>query len=227
MIFCLNCSYLTVFEMGRVVGFAKWWRESAIQRDFVLVCSVVALIATRTVDMTLFYRFNYEYGYFVWYFSALILPFGYLVMTWPVVLWLKYRTTAITPQMTAFPKYRLAIMGLLDTLFNLTSTFPVQHIGGNLSNVLSQTVLPMNMAISYFVLKTRFKWNHYLGALLVIGGVIVKMSPGLTGDSSPAGWIMLYIGSQVFNAASNAYKEVCVSIPTSYSADWPEGCQPE
>ena len=39
-------------------------------------------------------------------------------------------------------------MGLLDTLFNLLSTFPVAKLGGSLTNVLSQSVLPINMVFA-------------------------------------------------------------------------------
>ena len=152
--------------MGRTNGIAVFWQ----QQDSVLVFSVIPLILTRSIDRSLFYRFNFEFGYFVWYFSALILPLGYLVITWPVTWYLMRYTQEITPQMTSFPKWKLAVMGLFDTLYNLTSTFPVQHIGGNLSNVLSQTVLPINMVFGYMFLKMRFRWNHYLGALIAIGG---------------------------------------------------------
>ena len=63
------------------------------------------------------------------------------------MVWWKFwaRPQDITPEMRAFPQYKYAIMALFDTSFNVFSTFPVQHIGGDLSNVLSQAVLPINM----------------------------------------------------------------------------------
>ena len=77
----------------------------------------------------------------------------------PVVVQRLY-SGAITPEMKAFPKWKFAIMGLLDTLFNIFSTFPISKIGGSLTNVLSQTVLPINMIFAFVFLGTRFKNNH-------------------------------------------------------------------
>lgn len=57
--------------------------------------------------------------------------------------------------MRSFPQYKFAIMGLCDTLFNLLSTFPIYHLGSNMSNVLSQSVLPINMLGSMIFLRTR------------------------------------------------------------------------
>ena len=103
----------------------------------------------------------------MWYLSTVILPIAFLVISWPVV-WYKMLFTGaaaappgavaaapphprpgadhIDADMRAFPKYKFAIMALFDALFNLMSTFPIYHLGSNLSNVLSQSVLPVGPA---------------------------------------------------------------------------------
>ena len=124
--------------------------------------------------------------------------------------------------MASFPKYKFALMGLLDTLFNLLSTFPVAKLGGSLTNVLSQSVLPINMVFAYLFLRTRFGNNHYLGAFLVIYGIMIKLMPSLfgtnAGEDSGNGdegvnvvfYTFLLIFSQAFSAASNVYKETAL-----------------
>ena len=72
------------------------------------------------------------------------------------------------------------------------------------------------MIFGFIFLKMRFRWNHYLSALLVIGGVLIKMSPDLADSNAPVGWIMLFVGSQLFNAGSNTYKEVISYIAHIY-----------
>lgn len=141
------------------------------------------------------------------YFSSVILAFP---ISWLVVWYKMYFTDEITPEMRRFPAYKFAIMGLFDTLFNVASTFPVQHLGGDLSNVLSQAVLPINMAASAFFLRVRFKKVHYWGAILVAYGIMVKLSPsiGQAGFSGSLAWIMMMVISQTPSAASNVYKEI-------------------
>lgn len=68
-----------------------------------------------------------------------------------------WRTDDITPEMRNFPLYKFAIMGLFDTLFNLFSTFPIYHLGSDLSNILSQSVLPINMLGSMIFLRARYR----------------------------------------------------------------------
>lgn len=89
--------------------------------------------------------------------STVILPVAFLVISWPVVWYKLYRTNDITPEMRSFPLYKFAIMGLFDTLFNLFSTFPIYHLGSDLSNILSQSVLPINMLGSMIFLRTRYR----------------------------------------------------------------------
>ena len=182
-----------------------------------LTVSLVALVASRSVDQVLFYRLNYAFAFYVFYLGAVILPVAFLVITVPIV-WFKLAfTNDITPAMTSFPKYKFALMGLLDTLFNLLSTFPVAKLGGSLTNVLSQAVLPINMVFAYIFLRTRFGNNHYLGAFLVIYGIMIKLMPQLFGSSDSSGgsnddgagtvfYTFLLIFSQAFSAASNVCK---------------------
>ena len=165
------------------------------------------------------------YEFFVWYLATVILPIAFLVISWPVVWYKLMFTNDITPEMRKFPQRGFAIMGSCDTLFNLLSTVPVPHLGGDLSNVLSQAVLPINMLGSMMFLKTKFQKPHYLGAALVVYGIIVKLSPSFGSPSFTGGfgWIMLMIVAQVPAAASNIYKELglkAANLDVWYANAW-------
>lgn len=202
-------------DTGRTSEIGAWnettdepqgWRRYLSGEYAKLTLALVVLVLARTCDQTLYYRLSEEYRYFVWYFSSVILavPISF------VVVWYKMLCTKdITPEMRRFPQYKFAIMGLFDTSFNVFSTFPIQHLGGDLANVLSQTILPINMIGSYIFLKTRFKKVHYWGALLVIYGIMVKLSDsiGTPAFSGAFGWIVLAVLSNIPSAASNVYKE--------------------
>jgi len=184
------------------------WRTYFTGPNFLLTLSLICLIAARSVDQTLYYRMSFAYADYVWYLSTVVLPIAFLVISWPVV-WYKMRfTDHITPEMKAFPKYKFAIMGLFDTLFNLLSTFPISHLGSDLSNVLSQSVLPINMVGSMIFLRTRYRKVHYVGAILVIYGVCVQLLPDFDNFSAQVFWIAMMVVSQIPAAASNVYKEI-------------------
>jgi len=176
-----------------------------------LALMLVALIFSRSVDQVLFYRISFTFQYYIFYFSSVILPVAFLMITAPVVVYKVFFTNHITPDMRRFPQWKFAILGLLDAVFNILSTFPVQHLGGSMANILSQTVLPFNMFLSFAVLGTRFKQVHYLGAVLVIYGVLVKLMPDIFDDGasqgSNIGWMLLLMGANVFSAGSNVFKE--------------------
>ena len=93
-----------------------------------------------------------EYEKYIWYLSNVILPLAFLVISWPVVWYKMYYTEEITPKMRSFPLYKFAVMGALDTCFNLLSTFPQPHLGGAITNVMNQVVLPFNMVGSILFL---------------------------------------------------------------------------
>ncbi|KAF0703118.1 hypothetical protein AaE_015541 [Aphanomyces astaci] len=120
----------------------------------------------------------------------------------------------ITPEMTSFPHYKFAIMGLFDTLYNLLTAFPTPHIGGNMSNALGQLNLPFNMLLSAILLSTRYKRSHYMGAVLVLYGALVTMIPVFRGETAAnmpdpsMFWILFYIIALLPGVGSNVYKEI-------------------
>jgi hypothetical protein len=49
-----------------------------------LSIAVVALIFTRSVDQTLYYRLAKEYDNYVWFLATVILPIAFLIVLWPI-----------------------------------------------------------------------------------------------------------------------------------------------
>eukprot|EP00753_Platysulcus_tardus_P016082 PLAT5399.4.p1 GENE.PLAT5399.4~~PLAT5399.4.p1 ORF type:complete len:469 (-),score=119.19 PLAT5399.4:17-1300(-) len=187
--------------------------------NLLVTAALLVLILSRAMDQTIFYRLSYQYENYLWYLASVVVPMGFLCISWPIVWWKLVHTDDITPQMRAFPFYKYAIMGLLDTSYNILSTWPVPYLGGPLSNVLSQVVLPFNMLGSLCFLRTKYLKVHYIGAILVIYGVMVKLIPDLFFNKSGrtalcvhdcGGWIVLLILAQVPAAASNVYKEIAL-----------------
>jgi len=73
--------------------------------------------------------------------------------------------------------------------------------------VVSQAILPVNMLFSYLVLHTRYKWSHYLGALLILSGVLVAAHAALTATSTKAYWVIIQMSATIPASISNVVKE--------------------
>lgn len=185
--------------------------------DVRLWLMVLALIFARAIDQVLYYRIAIGMRGYTWYFSAVILPVALLMILAPITFY-RFKQGKVTKSMLAFPQHKIALLGGLDTLYNILSSLPIAAIGGTVANVTSQAVLPFNMLLSWVVLKYRFVPTHYIGAMLVLYGVCVRLVPQFTGSSddesgSASGltflaWMLVMVLSAVPNAASNVAKEV-------------------
>lgn len=189
------------------------WEASDLQ----LFAMVVALVIARAVDQVLYYRIAIGMAGYTWYFSAVILPIGLLMFLAPVTAYRVWASKDITKAMLAFPQRKVAVLAALDTAYNILSSLPIKAVGGTVANVMSQAVLPVNMALSGFVLKYRFKATHYIGAALAVYGVCVRLMPqfmGQDGDSGSAQggtfvvWMLVLVAAALPNAGSNVAKEV-------------------
>ncbi len=186
-------------------------------QDIRLWLMVLALIFARAIDQVLYYRIAIGMKGYTWYFSAFILPVALLLILTPITYY-RYRQGKVTRAMLAFPQRKIALLGGLDTAYNVLSSLPIAAIGGTVANVTSQAVLPFNMLLSWLVLKYRFVPTHYIGAILVLYGVCVRLLPQFTGASEDEagtatgaaflGWMLVMVLSAVPNAASNVAKEV-------------------
>ena len=97
-------------------------------------------------------------------------------------------------------------------------SFAVNYIpSGSLIILLTQSAIPISMAISRPLVKAKYSIQHYLGATIVVAGLVVVLVPQFTGGSSgnPNGesnlqiaiWCMVLILSCIPMTLSSVYKE--------------------
>jgi len=156
----------------------------------------------------------YNYPYFLNLFTTFIyipLSFAYV---WPMMFWGK----AITQEQRAIPWYKFAIMGCLDGIAGMMQSFAVNYIpSGGLIILLTQAAIPISMAISKPLLKAKYNLQHYLGAVIVVIGIVVVLIPTFTskeqsgqGDES-SGTILMWCGVLIVSCVpmtlSSVYKE--------------------
>lgn len=65
--------------------------------------------------------------------------------------------SAITPEQRAIPKFKFAVMGMLDSVAGIMSVFAVNYINNAAMIVLlQQAAIPISMSISRFFLGARY-----------------------------------------------------------------------
>eukprot|EP01104_Vermistella_antarctica_P014709 TRINITY_DN4681_c0_g1_i1.p1 TRINITY_DN4681_c0_g1~~TRINITY_DN4681_c0_g1_i1.p1 ORF type:complete len:417 (-),score=58.49 TRINITY_DN4681_c0_g1_i1:103-1353(-) len=145
----------------------KHLRDGFLGKPIMLFWLVVLVVAS-TADVVFFKVMTnsmMQYPYFV---HQLIL-FVYL----PVFLGITYAFTTYTPEMAAFPKWSLGVMGLLDLGATLLAVFGSNGTPGTVQTLFKQAVLPVSMALSIVFFKARYHWAHYTGALTIVFGILL------------------------------------------------------
>jgi hypothetical protein len=131
-------------------------------------------------------------------------------------------TNNITKEQTEIPKYKFAVMGAYDSLAGIMSTFAVNYISNASTIVLvQQSAIPISMVISRYALNSVYSSAQYLGAAVVLFGIVVVLipqflDPAPIDPNSPAAatspsvqmfWIFILVISCVPMCLSSVYKE--------------------
>lgn len=113
--------------------------------------SLALMVLCRSLDQALYYRLSFNYGVYSWFLAFYVLPLGVVLLSWPMVLWKRKATGAspprprpcsclrarsrrmwpaeITPDMLKFPQSKFVVLGGLDAVFAVLSTWPIYHLG--------------------------------------------------------------------------------------------------
>ncbi len=124
--------------------------------------------------------------------------------------------TAIKPSERAVPTKVFAVMGALDAISSIMQLFAFTYISsGALLVLLLQAAIPVSMVVSKVLLKTTYQSYHHVGALLVIGGLVVSLLPELEkhadgGANNQLVWAGVLIASCIPMALGAVYKEMAL-----------------
>jgi hypothetical protein len=164
-------------------------------------------------------------------FLSQLTTFIYIPVSFAYILPMMRWGSAITPEQRRIPWYKFAIMGCLDSIAGIMQIFAVNFLPGALVILLSQSAIPISMVISRFLLKTAYGRHNYAGAVLVMCGIVIVLSPSFTAhgsdqqDSSTKEliWAATFILSCVPMTLSSVYKEKAlgdVDIDVVYLNGW-------
>lgn len=146
--------------------------------------------------------------------TAFYLPtsYGYI---WACIRWFP---GVISDESRVIPQYKWAIMGFLDSIAGIMQSLSIAKIqNGSLVTLLLQSAIPLSMIITKVGLKTKYKMEKYVGAVIVTAGLVVAllpsfMNPDKSGSDAPDGttvaiWSTVLMFSVVPMCLSSVYKE--------------------
>lgn len=133
----------------------------------------------------------------------------------------------ITKEQQEIPKYKFAVMGAYDSIAGIMQTFAVNYISNASMIVLvQQSAIPISMVISRYALQATYSKAQYIGASVVLLGIVVVLIPNFlssgpdpSADTSPLTnapvpdattqliWLIVLIVSCVPMCLSSVYKE--------------------
>ncbi|KJE93331.1 hypothetical protein CAOG_04137 [Capsaspora owczarzaki ATCC 30864] len=128
------------------------WRKAVSGEGFklgMLLLTVVLIGTTNRVTFKIMQYGNTNYMYFVSQFTSFI----FIPIFFAVILFKRLFTNDITPDQLAFPKYKFAVMGGLDTLQGLFITVGGRNVPGMMQNLLLQGAVPVTMLASIIFLR--------------------------------------------------------------------------
>eukprot|EP01103_Thecamoeba_quadrilineata_P016233 TRINITY_DN536_c0_g1_i1.p1 TRINITY_DN536_c0_g1~~TRINITY_DN536_c0_g1_i1.p1 ORF type:complete len:512 (-),score=34.41 TRINITY_DN536_c0_g1_i1:663-2198(-) len=121
-------------------------------KNLVLLVYMLLLIFSGTTNRVTFKLMQYSlinYSYFVSQFTT----FVFIPINFTVIFAKQAFTNQITPEMTSFPKYKFAVIGLLDSLAGLLLVVGGVQVPGMMQNLLIQGAVPMTMICSIIFLR--------------------------------------------------------------------------
>ncbi|CAM9824553.1 unnamed protein product [Ascophyllum nodosum] len=151
------------------------------------------------------------------FFLSMLTTFIYVPVCFAYIAPMLAFGSRITPAQRAVPKLKFAIMGFLDSIAGIMGVFAVNYIDNAAMIVLlQQAAIPISMGISKMFLGAKYTIRQYIGASVVIAGIIVTLIPTLFGRPTGGSEVdpvtqMIWSGVQVLSCIpmclSSVYKE--------------------
>jgi len=187
------------------------FRQKVLTKEALLLLLYVVLYITSGVINSLFLRKVMTAFQNYAFFLNQMTNYGYIPIFGAVVAYEMLLTKLITKEMRVFPSWKFAIMGALDAVCGYFVVIGGIYTSGPMQQLLNQAIIPVTMVGAFFVLKERFSLIQILGALLIVGGVVISLIPSLTGKGNAGNvffWNMFYLINIIPFAASNVYKDI-------------------
>ena len=120
-------------------------------------------------------------------------------------------TNIISKEQTEIPKYKFAVMGYYDSIAGIMQTYAVNYITSASTVVLvQQSAIPISMVVSSLTLNSKYTVSQYIGATIVMSGIVFVLIPEFIGSTSTA-------TSSEISSESNMRSSFTASLSSSSS----------
>lgn len=152
----------------------------------------------------------------------------------PIVRVTAQTSDDISPEMRAFPKWKFALISICDTFAGLLILIPARHVDGDLLTLLIQGTVPATLFFSVVILKKRFAlrvfvsiqfvsltcgplfdrfhWLHYVGCVIILGGIFLNTYPAIHDDAAGPADSIWYTIPLFLSCIPAALSGICAEI---------------
>lgn len=189
--------------------------SAVMKKNLILFAAILATIVAGSANNILFYKIsipfqNYPF-FLVLYSSVFSVPTFWFIVALILLVprWKHY----ITREMMAFALWKFAVLGLLDSIQGILGFFSDPHVPGATQQLVLQITIPITMATTVVALKTRYTIGQYIGATVIIVGIVVDVIPAFADPSSGLApdsiwWLLVFVCSCIPFAFSYVFKEI-------------------
>jgi drug/metabolite transporter (DMT)-like permease len=151
--------------------------DMSICRKVRVALLAVLLILVMTLQVVCFKKAGYSYGPYP-YMILITVGFAFIPICFGIVGIIHCRTGGFVPEITTCRyKIHYCIIGMFNAINGVLIIFSNPHVSGILQAILAQAVIPFTLVLSVVWLRTRYSVLQYIGAAIVIGGVVVSLVP--------------------------------------------------
>ncbi|KAJ8907355.1 hypothetical protein NDN08_007469 [Rhodosorus marinus] len=187
-------------------------KESTLKKLLLPLYSILLLISA-TGNSICFKKMTNampNYPFFLMQASTVV-----YIPTFAIVVEIIRRTTGLNEETLNFPQHKFALMALFDVVSGVMTLFGGVYTKGTTQMLLLQGAIPITMISSVLLLRSKYDWMQCIGALVIMSGVFVVLSPKFfsSGSGVSAGTDLLVFNVIFFLAnipqsLSSVYKEV-------------------
>lgn len=186
-------------------------RGAAARRRQVLLACLVAGYVVCSVVASVCGKLNADaYGTRLVFFRQQLIVLLYCVWV-SIATFLRRRH--LTAAMWNYPFRYIFVMAFLDALADFLSSVGSVNTPGDWQTLLQQLTTPATIAFSLLLLGSRFRRAEYAGALVIVAGSALAVTPVFTSSAGPGGgrtrWysVLIYTCSVLPSSASGVLKE--------------------
>ena len=171
---------------------------------YLLFLSILLIFIT-PLDYILYVRWIDGMSNYNWNASSFIFPLFGILFFLAGTKYLEY--TGSINSNNKMEQKPLLYLGIMDGLNSLLGSFSTPYLSIIVMTILDKFSLPLILVSSFFILKRKYRKNHYLGVFLTLG-IMVSFLPSFTNGQYTHPWAtVLFTISLIPGVLSYVFKE--------------------